>query len=211
MEFTVRCDVKDAKAKNKALRRAGQIPAVLYGHDGTNTLSLTIAQGAAANLVKAASLNNSLINVEIPSESLEFRTLLRDVQIDPVSGNLLHLSFFAVTAKSQLHATVPVRLVGVSESVEMRGAIIDLRLSELEVSCIPSKIPEAIEVDITPMDVGHHIHVKDLKLPAGVEMMGSPERLLLSVHMPGVTPSLDEAVEADPPLVEVAMADSTTT
>lgn len=197
MEFTVQCESRDAAAKPKALRRAGQVPAVLYGHDGTNAVSLTVTAKIAETLLKSAAVNNSIISVQVPSLSLDCKSLLRDVQSDPANHQVLHLSFFAVSSQSSIQVTVPINTVGTSKGVELGGGSLDMMLSELEVSCSPSSIPETIELDITNLKVGSSIHVRDIVLPAGVVSVGEPDRLVLAITgKGGALEDSDDVAEA---------------
>ncbi len=98
MELTIECKARDPKAKANALRRQGLLPAVLYGHNGTESVSLTVDQKAAETLLRQAAVNKTVIDVQIPDLPWQGKALLREVQSHPWKESLYHLSFFAVQA-----------------------------------------------------------------------------------------------------------------
>ena len=196
MEFTVKCESRQPGAKPNAMRRSGQIPAVLYGHDGTNAVSLAVPAKTVEVLLKSVAINNSIVSVQVPSLSLDCKSLLRDVQCDPVSQKTLHLSFFSVSSQSSIQVTVPIHTVGVSKGVDQNGGTLEVMLSELELSCSPTNIPETVEIDITNLDVGDSLHVDELTLPAGAVSVGEPGRLVLSIAGKSTAVDSDDEAEA---------------
>jgi large subunit ribosomal protein L25 len=181
MELTVECNKRPDGSKPRALRREGKIPAVLYGHKGTESMSLIMDAKTAEVLVKKSSLNNTLIQVNVPELSWSGKALLREVQKHPWKTHLIHLSFFSVASQASLQVTVPIHFTGTSIGVKQDGGALDTVLNELEVNCAPESIPESIEIDVTDMQIGDMLHVSDLKLPAGVEAVGESDRIIVSV------------------------------
>lgn len=168
MELTLECHKRPEGSKPKALRRDGLIPAALYGHNGAESISLTVNAKAAEVLLKNASVNNTLINVTIPELSWNGKTLLREVQSHPCKPLIYHLSFFAISAQDTVEVTIPLEFVGEAPGVKLNGGLLDPVLTELEVKCAPENIPEKIEVDISSLQVGDALHIRELVLPAGV-------------------------------------------
>jgi large subunit ribosomal protein L25 len=196
MEFTVQCESRQPGAKPNAMRRSGQIPAVLYGHDGTNAVSLTVPAKTVEVLLKSVAINNSIVSVQVPSLSLDCKSLLRDVQSDPVSQNPLHLSFFSVASQSSIQVTVPIHTVGTPKGVEFGGGTLEVMLSELELSCSPTNIPETVEIEVTHLKVGDSLHVDELTLPEGAVSVGEPGRLVLSITGKSSGVDADDEAEA---------------
>ncbi|KOR37486.1 MULTISPECIES: 50S ribosomal protein L25/general stress protein Ctc [Planktothricoides] len=168
MELTLECQKRPEGSKTKALRRDGLIPAALYGHNGAESISLTVNAKAAELLLKSASVNNTLVNLTIPELSWNGKTLLREVQSHPCRPLVYHLSFFAISAQDSVEVTIPLAFVGESPGVKLNGGLLDPVLTELEVKCAPDSIPEKIEVDISSLQVGSALHISELVLPAGV-------------------------------------------
>ncbi|PSB05632.1 50S ribosomal protein L25 [filamentous cyanobacterium CCP2] len=181
MELTLECKKRPEGSKPNALRREGLMPAVLYGHNGTESVSLVIDAKAAEILIRKASVNNTLIQMNISDLPWKGKALIREVQSHPWRGDLYHLSFFSVAAQDSLQVTVPLHFVGTAVGVKPEGGSLDTVLTELEVACAPDNIPESIEIDVTNLHIGDALHVNELKLPEGVEAVGEPDRVIVSI------------------------------
>ena len=181
MELAVECQKRAEGSKPNALRRSGLIPAVLYGHKGSESISLTVKAKTVETLLKKHVVNNTLIDLSIPDLSWTGKTLLREVQVHPWKGFPYHLSFFAVGSQDSLEVELSLNFVGESVGVKLGGGILDTVLTQLAVKCKPDSIPEAIEVDISNLNVGDALHIHELSLPAGVVALGEPNQVVVSV------------------------------
>ncbi|MFM7427585.1 MAG: 50S ribosomal protein L25/general stress protein Ctc [Elainella sp.] len=195
MELTIECQKRPEGSKPNALRREGMTPAVLYGHNGAESVELVLNTRNAEILVRKAVLNNTLIDLSVPDLSWSGKTLLREVQSHPWRGSLYHLSFFSVGSHATIEVTVPLHFVGEAVGVKQNGGTLDAVLTELTVVCAPSAVPEAIEVDISSLDLGNALHVNELSLPSGVTVVGEADRVVVSVLGKGSTAAA-EAPEA---------------
>ncbi|NEQ22631.1 MAG: 50S ribosomal protein L25/general stress protein Ctc [Microcoleus sp. SIO2G3] len=193
MELTIECQKRAPQSKPNALRQSGFIPAVIYGHKGTESISVSIPAKAAETLVKQASVNNTLVEVKV-ADGWSGKALLREVQTHPWRNSLYHLSFFSIAQQDSIEATVPLHFVGESIGVKQNGGALDTVLNELTLKCPPEGIPETIEVDISDLDVGGALHVSDLKLPAGVEAVGDAERVIATVLLSKTGRDAEEVV-----------------
>jgi len=162
------------------LRRSGLIPAVLYGHKGTESVSLTVPAKTAETLLKKATINNTLVQVNIPDISWTGKALLREVQTHPWKPLLYHLSFFSVAAQDSLEVTVPLHFVGQAVGIKS-GGVLDPIITELQVQCAPGDIPESIDVDVSNLEIGNSLHVSDLVLPPGIVPLIEPETTVVTV------------------------------
>lgn len=196
MQVTIECQKRPEGSKPRALRREGFIPAALYGHNGTESISLTINAKDAKNLLKQASINNTLVDVKIPDVSWKGKALIREVQAHPWRRTLYHLSFFAVGAQDTLDVVVPLNLVGEAPGVK-EGGVLDQTLTELQVQCAPDNIPESVEVDVSGLEMGESMHVHQLVLPQGVTVMDDPERTFVTVVAPRAVTAEQEATEEE--------------
>jgi large subunit ribosomal protein L25 len=181
MELTVECQKRPEGSKPNSLRRDGLIPAVLYGHNGTESVALTLNTRVATTLVRKAVLNNTMIELSVPEISWSGKALLREVQAHPWKRSLYHLSFFSVGSQSSIEVTVPLHFVGESTGVKQDGGTLDIVLNEVAVACAPSDVPDTIEIDISNMKVGDALHVNELALPAGITVLGEADRVVVSV------------------------------
>lgn len=181
MELTIECQKRPSGSKTNALRREGRTPAVLYGHNGTESVALTIDTRSAETLVRRASLNNTLIQINVPEIAWSGKALLREVQAHPWRRDLYHLSFFSIGSQSSVQVTVPLHFIGESVGVKQNGGTLDVVLNELEVDCAPNNVPESLEIDVSNLEVGDALHVNELVLPSGVTVLGEGNRVAVSV------------------------------
>lgn len=195
MEVTVECQKRAEGTKPRALRRSGLIPAVLYGHKGTESVALTLNAKTAETLLKQATINNTLVQVNVPDLPWSGKALLREVQTHPWRNQLYHLSFFSVAAQESLEVGVPLHFVGEAIGVKQDGGVLDPLLTELQVQCAPSNIPEAIEVDVSNLQVGDILRVENLVLPTGVTPLIEPGETVVTVAAPRAAEA-DEAAES---------------
>ncbi len=201
MEFTIECEPRKSEINPRKLRRMGQIPVVLYGHQGAESVSLTLPTVMAEKLLDSVDVNNTLINVKVPELSLDCKSLLRDVQTHPWKPELYHLSFFAIAGQDTVTTTVPLNFIGTPVGVSMENGALDLVLNSLQLQCDPRNIPESIDVDISHLKVGDAIHVDDLILPVGALSVGEKDRVVTSV-----LPSAVATETSDTDLAEEAPA-----
>jgi large subunit ribosomal protein L25 len=196
MQLSIECQKRPEGSKPNALRREGKIPATLYGHAGAESMSLVLDTKAAQLLLKEASINNTLIKVDVPDASWSGKALLREVQTHPWKGFLYHISFFSVAAQDSVNVTVPLNFVGVPKGVKVGGGMLAEELTELAVSCAPESIPDHIDVDVSNLEIGHAIHVNELVLPEGITALGEEERIVASVLQPRTSAGVTESEEA---------------
>ncbi|MEQ9357579.1 50S ribosomal protein L25/general stress protein Ctc [Coleofasciculus chthonoplastes] len=180
MEVKVECHKRVEGSKPKALRREGLIPATLYGHQGAESVALTVEAKAAETLLKEADINHTAVQVNIPDLSWNGRALLREVQTHPWKPIVYHLSFFSVATQDTIQISLPVNLVGTAFGVK-QGGILEHVMTELQVECAPDNIPETIDVDISNLDIGASVHVNEIILPTGATAMDDPQRPVLNI------------------------------
>ncbi|MDZ7951341.1 MAG: 50S ribosomal protein L25/general stress protein Ctc [Nostoc sp. DedQUE12b] len=196
MAITVESQKRPEGSKPKALRRAGLIPANLYGHKGTESISLTIEAKTVERLLKRASVNNTLIELNVADAPWRGKTLLRELQIHPAKGTPYHLSFFAVAGHGDTTVEVPLRFVGTAVGVKQEGGFLDTVITELQVSCAPENIPEIIEIDVSNLQIGDSLRIHELVLPQGVTVLGDTERVVVSVSQPQISAAAEDEAES---------------
>jgi len=161
----------------KAMRRAGQLPAVLYGRHVEQPLAIALDQREAArSLAKASS--SSIVTIELDGQ--EYPALVREKQRDYIKNRLLHVDFLAVSLTEKLTAYVSIELTGVSLAVKDYNAVLVTGLDEIEVESLPMDLPEKIVVDIAALaKVGDSVHVSDLVLSDKVKILSSPTEMIV--------------------------------
>ncbi len=156
-----------SKGVNRRLRLEGKIPAVLYGH-GEAGRGLTVNAKEIGLKIRAQGAN-ALYDLVVTGQNDPVVVMVKDFQINPLSRKLTHVDLLKINLADKVTVKIAVKLLGKAVG-QAKGGIIDQSKREITVRCLPTKIPAFIEVDITNLDMGHAIHMKDLKLPEGVEL-----------------------------------------
>lgn len=196
-------ELRDATGKGVArkLRAAGRIPAVLYGK-GTETKAISVDPSALQRLLQSSGAGiNTLIELSV--DGTRRTVLVKELQRDPVRGRPLHTDFYLVELDQTVEVSVPIRLVGKAPGVEL-GGILDHPLREIELECLPRAIPESVDVDVSALEIGDSIHVRDLELPEGVSVQTDANLAVASVITPAV---VEEPVAEEPEEGEEGVAE----
>ena len=196
MQITVECQKRPEGINPRALRRQGLIPAALYGHNGTESISLTLPEKQAYQLLKKASVNNTLIDLNIPEVSWTGKALIREVQTHPWKKTLYHLSFFSVGAQESVEVTVPLHITGEAAGVK-KGGVLEQMMTEITVQCPPAGIPETIDVNVSDFEMGTNLHLGELVLPEGVVAIGDSEQMVFAIVAPAKVSETAELEEGE--------------
>jgi len=164
--------LKHGTSLSKKLRSQGRIPAVFYGKDILKHYSVDDSKFRA--LMRSSGGTLSLIELQDDSGDKEL-ALLKDIQIDSVKDNILHLDFVQVTRGQTLETKIPLELVGESIGVKSMGGILEFHQSEILVRCRPSQLPKGLELDISGLDLGDSLQIRNLPVIEGVEYVADPE------------------------------------
>ena len=169
----------------RKLKARGVIPAVVYGgKDKAQTLQVSARDVNA--MLSHASGENILVELEIAGEKAPRTALVQEVQHAPVGSNVLHIDFHAVSMDETLEAEVPLEPLGIANGVKNFGGLLEQSLRTLTVECLPRDLPDRITVDVSNLNIGDSIHVRDISLPSGVAAKGHPELTVFSVVAPAV-------------------------
>ena len=193
----------------RKLRQAGQVPAVIYGH-GREPQSLALVTRDIDKLLTQVSAASTVI--ELTVGDMTAKTLIREIQRHPFKRHILHIDFQELVAGEKVSVNVPIVLTGTPEGVRVSGGILSQVMSELTIRVDPVNIPRRIEADVTNVSIGHSLHVSDLTIPEGVEVLDDADATVAVVSAPKVevepTPST-EGVEAaaEPELIRKTKED----
>jgi large subunit ribosomal protein L25 len=178
----------------RKLKARGVIPAVIYGaKDKPQPLQVSARDINA--ILSHASGENILVELEIDGEKGGRTAMLQEIQHSPVGGQVLHVDFHAVSMDEKIEADVPVEAVGVANGVKNFGGLLEQNLRSLTIECLPRDLPDRITVDVSALNIGDSIHVRDLQLPPGVVAKVQPDLTAVSVLAPVVE---EEPVAAAP-------------
>lgn len=173
------------KGVARKLRAAGNIPAVFYGPK-VGSVPIVLDPRKLERILRASGANALLeLSIEGRPDLGETVALVKELQRHPVRGELVHADLYQVDLAQTVEVEVPVHLVGKSKGVEM-GGILDHMIREIMVSCLPRAIPEFFEVDVSDLDIGDGVHVRDIALPPDVELEIDPDLAVVQVAAPSV-------------------------
>jgi large subunit ribosomal protein L25 len=175
----------------KAVRKTGRVPGVLYGKAKDKTVRsrpIEIDSRKLAALLQSSTSENVLVDVELTDPSGkkvdQHLALLVDVQHHPIKDYIIHIDLHEIAQDEILHAEVPVTSVGEPVGVKTGGGLLETMLRTIRVACLPRNLPELITVDVSHLEIGHSVHVRELTLPEGVTASNPPELPVFSVFAP---------------------------
>lgn len=191
-DVTIPCEARTTFGTRpiRRLRKTGVIPAVLYG-EGIETTSL---QCKAKDLIKALRAGAHMVTLETPDG--KHRVLVRDIQHDPVSDDVIHIDFHKVSLTEKLEIDVELTVKGEPEGAKTEGGVLEVPLHQLKIRALPEAIPDRIEIDVSALKLNERLRLKDITLPSGVEFVGSEETVLAACVPPREEPEEPEAAEA---------------
>jgi large subunit ribosomal protein L25 len=189
----------------KKARKAGLVPAVIYGRHMGKPQNLQLdARELKAALGKTTG-EHVLVDLEITGGDKTL-ALIQDVQHHALKRHIMHVDFHALHADEKMHTTVPVVIFGEASGVKNLGGILEQLLRSIQVECLPKDLPESIVVDVSALEIGDAIHIKDLPLPAGVTALGNPETSVLHITAPTVeevaAPAAEGAAAKEPEVLK---------
>jgi large subunit ribosomal protein L25 len=181
-ELTVQQRGETGKQVAKRLRRAGVVPAVLYG--GAKPESISVDPKSVLRIIHGHAGSTQLLNLTFEGGAGSRMAIIRDLQFDPVSERLLHVDLQEVTADRAITVRVAVHPVGEAVGVRDQKGILNVVLHELDVSCLPILIPERIDADVAALMIGDVLTVGDLRAPEGVRILNDPGQAVVTVAAP---------------------------
>lgn len=190
MQLRVQTRQAVGRKKNETLRRSGKIPAVLYGHKVENRTLLT-SRADFLTLYRRSGAS-TLIDLVV-DDGPPVKALIQEVQTDPLTQEPVHVDFHHVNLKEKITAHIKLRFTGVSSAIKEHGGVLMTNLDTLAVSCLPHDLVAAITVDISRLKTfNDYVHVKDLRLPAGVIPLAKPDDVVAHV----IPPRSEEEIKA---------------
>ena len=195
-EFTIEVSQREATGKgpNRRLRGEGLIPAVVYGGD-RDAVAIQLDRRSLLDLMRSTEGQNPIFLLKMAGTDKSRHAMIREIQIDPVSRHVLHVDFQRILMTEVLRVNVDVEPVGTPIGVKNEAAVMDFVTREVEIECLPDKIPAKIEIDVSGLHVGDHVEAKDLEMPEGVKLLEDPETVIVSVSYARMELELEEEDE----------------
>jgi len=174
--------IPGGKNVNRRLRKAGMIPAVIYGR-GKQPVAVSVNPNDVRAILYSETGRNTIFTVSMEG-SRQNNAMVKDYQLDPVQGSLIHADFLEIAMDRLLELTVNVEIVGEAEGVKLDGGIMDFVTRSIEVECLPSDIPESIKVDVSALKINDYIRVKNIHTDAKVKILSDPEVVIVTIVPP---------------------------
>jgi large subunit ribosomal protein L25 len=188
MDATLEAVRREGRRKNEAnrLRASGKIPAVFYGPGKSgkakDAVAVSVDPKAVMRILHSDSGANTLINLKL--DGSETRVMLREYQLDPVTHHLLHADFYELAMDKAITVSVPVQVKGEASGVKQQGGLLDFVTREIEVECLPTDIPDQIDIDVSELMLHQAIRVRDLPVHPKWKAISDPDTMLVHVVMP---------------------------
>lgn len=181
--FNVEGKIREERGKNAARRTrlTGMVPATLYGGNHKGAISLSVNAKQIARILRSDTGHNTIFTVQVSGGKQE-NAIVKEWQVDPVSGALLHVDLYRVAMDVRMRVKVPVHTFGEPQGVKMQGGIFEMVTREVEIECLPSDIPEEFKVDVSEYLIGKQLRAADLPFdPKKVRLITDPTRVLAHV------------------------------
>jgi large subunit ribosomal protein L25 len=176
--------------KVKFLRREGKLPAILYGKSMDNPIPVTMDNAETSKIMRQIS-SSTLVTIDVDGE--EHMTLVRDFQVDPIYGTLQHVDFLVVSMSEKVSTMITVQVEGVAPIIEAEGGLLVTGMEQIEIQALPQDLPGHLSIDVSGLKAfGDTLYVRDVHLPAGVELLTDPDELLIVATAPQ-----DEVIEVE--------------
>ena len=186
------------KNKVKDLRGKGFIPAVIYA-EGKKSSPIKVSHRQLWQLIHQHRLESAVINLKMQdAQKQKSRAcLIKEIQYDPVKGDIIHVDFNEISLTKVIKVNVPVAAKGECVGVKQEGGSLEHILWEIEVECLPTDIPRGIEADVSLLKIGDAVHIKDITFPSNIKVLNSPEAIVFSVTAPIKEEAAAPAVEGE--------------
>jgi large subunit ribosomal protein L25 len=206
-QVKLKAEPRNATGRSAArkLKARGIVPAVIYGGK-QKSQALQVLERDINAMLSHASGENILVELEIAGEKAGRTALLQEVQHSPVRGDVVHVDFHAISMDEKIEANVPLEALGMATGVKNFGGLLEQNLRALAIECLPRDLPDKITVDVSALNIGDAIHVRDIKMPSGVTIKVNPDLTAFSVVAPlaeevAVTPEAEAAAAAGPEVI----------
>lgn len=196
MKYSVKSEQRDKLGTNasRRLRKEGKVPANLYGPNRKST-PLTLKKKDIIQILKSESGENTIFKVYFDSTTQN--VMIKEVQIDPLTDELIHVDLVQITMNKLVQVSVPVELSGEAVGEKSEGGFVDFVSRELNVECLPQNIPEQIGVDVSDLHINQSIRLEDLTPPQGVKFIDDPQTVIVNVGMPTEEEEVEEIPEEE--------------
>lgn len=208
VQINIKAKVRDQSGKgaNRKLRQKGSTPAILYGNR-EKALPLYFDTNEFIKKTHGELHENTIFNLKIEgdptSKDENIKAIIKESQFEPITDKMVHIDFYEMKTGKPVSMEVPIETIGQAKGVKVSGGILEHVQREVLIECLPRLIPDSIKVDVTNLDAGEAIHIRDLQIPEGITVLEDPEKVVFTiVHAAkaatAVTPAEEEKAEEKP-------------
>jgi len=195
---------RGTRGEVNTLRRNGRIPAVVYG-DNQEAFTLSIDAKQLQTAIHSERRRNALITLQVDKDS--HPVLVKEIQRNVITRAIIHVDFHRVSLKQKVEASVPVHVKGEAPGVKLGGGVLEHLVREVRVRCLPTEIPASLDADVSALQIGNALRVKDLKVPEGVELLLEGESMIINVVAPTILEepaagTVPEAASTEPEVIK---------
>src|SRR6185369_13661714 len=182
-EYKVQATIREGRGKNDArrVRRSGMVPITVYG-GGAETVAAVAQLSELAAILRSESGRNTIFTIDVEGVGSS-EVMFHDRQIDPVKGRLIHADLTRLVKGQKIEVTVPLHLVGEPIGVKEKQGVLEQIIREIEIRCEPRQIPDSLDVDVSNLDVHELLHVSDIPVGEGIEILTDAEQVIATVGM----------------------------
>ncbi|MFH1313385.1 MAG: 50S ribosomal protein L25 [Candidatus Eisenbacteria bacterium] len=185
VELKAKTRETSGKGSARKARAAGLVPAVIYG-EGEKPQALVIGSKDFNSVIHTTARDNVILDLKVEgAKQGEYKAIIREIQIHPVRREVLHVDFQHISMTKEITVNVPIKIVGESVGVKTNDGILELILREVEVECLPADIPDGIEMDVTELDIGNSLQVKDLHVE-NARIVSDMDSTVVTIGAPAV-------------------------
>ena len=201
LRFELDATIREATGKGAArkLRAKGDIPAIIYG-PGSEPVPLAVNAYEFQKALLRAKGERIIFTLNLKengSRDQQRLALIKEIQRHPVNDLIRHVDFYEVAMDREIHLEVPVKIVGIAKGVKQENGILEIKRRSLEVACLPTNIPDEIEVDVTNLGLGEAIHIKDITPSEGVRILDPPGLTIVTIVGSSISPAEEEEAEEE--------------
>jgi large subunit ribosomal protein L25 len=206
-EMIVELELREDTGKGaaKKLRKMGRIPAIVYGR-GKESVSVSMDPQKLREILTSETGENTLFSMLIAGKKGKNTGMIKEFQKDPVTEEVIHADLITIDIMKSIEVEVPIHLEGTPVGVKEQGGILDFIVREVRVSCLPTDIPESIDLDVSQLSIGQHLSISDIQMKEEVKILDDLERTIAVVSPPkveevAVPVEAEEEAEAEEPEV----------
>lgn len=169
-----------SKNVNRRLRASGIVPAVVYG-GAREPVAIQVGHRKVEELMRSTGTEHSVFLLKLEGTDKSRHTMIRELVTDSMTGQMIHIDFQRIDMDSAVRVEIPVEVHGIAYGVKTDGGLLDFVTRQVEVECLPNKIPAHLDLDVTELHVGDHVEASALELPDGVELVSEPTQVIVSI------------------------------